>query len=153
MCRMWICLLPETARQAMNVCWLWAVPYFICLLSSRSWAWVSRSLDFNTWEVEKSVLVAQSCPTLCNPVAHQAPLFMGFSRQEYWSGLPFSSPGDLPNPGIKPGLPNCGQILYCLSHQESGTGKWCECCCFRFLQPKSIDWHALFPNFPLLSPG
>ena len=35
-------------------------------------------------------------------VAHQAPLSMGFSRQEYWSGLPFPSPGDLPDPGIKP---------------------------------------------------
>jgi len=35
-------------------------------------------------------------------VAHQAPLAMGFSRQEYWSGLPCPPPGDLPNPGIKP---------------------------------------------------
>ena len=35
-------------------------------------------------------------------VAHQAPLSIGFSRQEYWSGLPFPSPGDLPNPGIEP---------------------------------------------------
>ena len=35
-------------------------------------------------------------------VAHEAPLFMGFSRQEYWSGLPCPSPGDLPEPGIKP---------------------------------------------------
>ena len=34
-------------------------------------------------------------------IAHQAPLSMGFPRQEYWSGLPFSSPGDLPKPGIK----------------------------------------------------
>ena len=34
-------------------------------------------------------------------VAHQAPLSMGFSRQEYWSGLPCLSPGDLPDPGIK----------------------------------------------------
>ena len=34
--------------------------------------------------------------------AHQAPLSMGFSRQEYWSGLPFPSPGDLPDPGIEP---------------------------------------------------
>ena len=34
-------------------------------------------------------------------VAHQAPLSMEFSMQEYWSGLPFSSPGDLPDPGIK----------------------------------------------------
>ena len=38
-------------------------------------------------------------------VACQAPLSMGFSRQEYWSGLPFPSPGDLPNPGIEPGSP------------------------------------------------
>ena len=35
----------------------------------------------------------------------QAPLPMGFSRQEYWSGLPFPSPGDLPNPGIEPTSP------------------------------------------------
>ena len=35
-------------------------------------------------------------------VAHQVPLSMGFSRQEYWSGFPFPSPGDLPNPGIEP---------------------------------------------------
>ena len=38
-------------------------------------------------------------------VAYQAPLSMGFSRQEYQSGLPFPSPGDLPNPGIEPGSP------------------------------------------------
>ena len=38
-------------------------------------------------------------------VAHQAPLSMGFSRQEYWNGLPFPPPGDLPNPGIKPVSP------------------------------------------------
>ena len=35
-------------------------------------------------------------------IAHQAPLFIGFSRQEYWSGLPFPPPGDLPDSGIKP---------------------------------------------------
>ena len=38
-------------------------------------------------------------------VAHQDPQFMGFSRQEYWSGVPFPSPGDLPNPVIEPGSP------------------------------------------------
>ena len=38
-------------------------------------------------------------------VAYQAPLSVGFSRQEYWSGLPFPSPGDLPNPGIELGFP------------------------------------------------
>ena len=38
-------------------------------------------------------------------VAHQAPLSMGFPRQEHWSGFPFPSPGDLPDPGIKPESP------------------------------------------------
>ena len=53
-------------------------------------------------------LVAKSCPTLETPwtVACQATLSMGFPRQEYWSGLPFYSPGDLPNPGIKPTSPS-----------------------------------------------
>ena len=68
-----------------------------------------------------TVLVAQSCPTLATPwtVAHQAPLSMGFSRQEYWSGVPFPSPGNLPNIGIQPGTPALQQILYHLSHQGS----------------------------------
>ena len=59
-------------------------------------------------------------------VAHQAPLFVEFSREEYWSGLPFPSPGDLPNPWTEPGLlpdpgieprspEHCMQILYWLS--------------------------------------
>ena len=50
----------------------------------------------------------QSCPTLCDPMNYsppQAPLSMGFSRQEYWGGLPFPSPEDLPDPGIEPGSP------------------------------------------------
>ena len=51
--------------------------------------------------------------------ARQAPLSRGFSRQEYWSGLPFPSPGDLPNPGIEPGSAVCRQTLYPLSHQGS----------------------------------
>ena len=52
-------------------------------------------------------LVSKLCLTLATPwtVAHQAPLSMGFSRQEYWSELPFPSPGDLPDPGIKPRSP------------------------------------------------
>ena len=52
-------------------------------------------------------LVTKSCPTLASPwtVAHQAPPSMEFRRQEYWSGLPFPSSGDLPNPGIEPKSP------------------------------------------------
>ena len=48
----------------------------------------------------------QSCVAFCNPrtVAHQAPLSMELSRQEHWRGLTFTSPGNLPNPGIKPAL-------------------------------------------------
>ena len=52
-------------------------------------------------------------------VAHQAPLSMDFSRQEYWGGLTFPSPGDLPDPGIEPG----GRLLYHLSHQGSQRAK------------------------------
>ena len=50
-------------------------------------------------------------------VAYQAPPTMGFFRQEYWSGLPFPSPGDLPDPGIEPGLLHWRQMLSPLSHQ------------------------------------
>ena len=59
--------------------------------------------------------VAQSCPILCDPkrtVAYQAPLSMEFSKQEYWSEEPFPTPGDLPDPGIKPMSYTGRQILY-----------------------------------------
>ena len=56
-------------------------------------------------------------------VAHQAPLSMGFSRQEYWSGLPCPPPGDLPDPGIKPMSLALSPVLktdsLLLSHQQS----------------------------------
>ena len=52
-------------------------------------------------------LVAKLCLSLATPwtVGYQAPPSVGSSRQECWSGLPFPSPGDLPNPGIEPGSP------------------------------------------------
>ena len=51
--------------------------------------------------------VAQLCPALATPwtIARQGSLSIDFSRQEYWSRLPFPPPGDLPNPGIEPGSP------------------------------------------------
>ena len=68
-----------------------------------SWIRVTPELALVKWVSE----VTQLCPTLCDPwtVAHQAPPSMGFSRQEYWSALPFPSPGDLPHPGIEPRSP------------------------------------------------
>ena len=52
-------------------------------------------------------MCAQSCHSVATPwtVACQAPLSMGFSKQEYWSGVPFPSPGHLPNPGMEPRSP------------------------------------------------
>ena len=61
----------------------------------------------NISEGESESEVTQSCLTLCNLMdcSHQAPPSMGFSRQEYWGGLPFPSPGDLPDPGMEPRSP------------------------------------------------
>ena len=66
--------------------------------------WVGFAL---VQESENESEVAQSCPTLCTPwtVAYQASPSMGFSRQEYWSGLSFPFPGDLADPGIEPESP------------------------------------------------
>ena len=93
---------------------------------SKNWTWLSKwttshftdeieveflsSLrNFNYWYISLIVAfklseVAQSCLTLCD-FAYQAPQSMGFSRQEYWSGLPFTYPGDHPHPGIEPESP------------------------------------------------
>ena len=60
----------------------------------------------------------QSCPTLWT-VAREAPLSMGFSRQEYWSGLPFPTLGDFPNPGIEPRPPVLQADSLPLSHRGS----------------------------------
>ena len=66
-------------------------------------------------------LVAELCLTLVTlwTVAYQVPLSIGFSRQKYWSGLLFPSPGDLSKPVIEPGPPALQADLYHLSHQGS----------------------------------
>ena len=73
-------------------------------------------------------------------VAHQAPLSMGFSRQQYWSALPFPFPGDLPDPE-NPGLLDCRRMLYHLSHQGSPAA----------LKVSTID-HLHLPFHLLISP-
>ena len=88
---------------------LWLVPFLsVCVLHS-----------YLLWSQYLSLLccccfVVKSCPTPWAGV-HQGPLSMGFLRQEYWSRLPFPSPGDLPDPGTKPVFPariSCRQIVY-----------------------------------------
>ena len=66
-------------------------------------------------------LVAKSCLTLATPwaVAHQAPLSMEFSRQEYWSGWPFPPPEGLPNPGIELISPTLKEDSLPTEHQGS----------------------------------
>ena len=72
-------------------------------------SWLNSREQHHLQETEKKekVLVAQSCQLFVTPwtVTRQAPLSMGFSRQEYWSGLSFLSSGDLPDPGIEPRSP------------------------------------------------
>ena len=69
-------------------------------------------------------------------VAHQAPLSMGFSRQEYWSGLPFPSMRIFLTQGLNPGLPHCRQMLYHLSYQ----GSLLTVLIFHFSLPVQHQW-------------
>ena len=103
---------------------------------------------FSTTEppVTCHVLVTQSCPTLCNPwaVAHQAPLSMGFSRQEYWSGLPFPSPEDLPDPGIEPRSPSLqADALTSAPPGRPRFNPWVG----------KIPWRRKWQPIPVLLPG
>ena len=65
------------------------------------WKYIYKNHLRHKWKVLSCVRLFATLWT----VAHQARLSMGFSRQEYWSGLPFPSPGELPNPGIESGSP------------------------------------------------
>ena len=81
---------------------------FLALTSSNNSLLLLSPFYFRTkghvWCVSHSVVSTSLWPH-GRYVAHQGPPSMEFSRQEYWSGLPFPSPGDLPDPGIKPGSP------------------------------------------------
>ena len=74
-----------------------------------------------TCKISHVRLSPQSFPALCNPLGCNlpAPLSMGFSRQECWSGLHALLQGIFPTQGSNPGLLHCSWILYQLSHQES----------------------------------
>ena len=66
--------------------------------------WDGHCLSLSVSNTDLCALFIELCLTLYSPwtVAHQAPLSMELYKQEYWSGLPFPTPRDLPNPGIKP---------------------------------------------------
>ena len=81
-------------------------------------------------------------------VAHKAPLSLEFSRQAYWSGLQFSSPGDLPSQGLKYHR-HCRQILYHLSHQGSLMKGWREISSFPVAwESWAHPWYGQVPRMP-----
>ena len=77
-----------------------------CVIYCHTLTWISHKYTWVSY-VCKWVKSLSRVRLFATPwtVAHQAPPSMGFSRQEYWSGLPIPSPGDLPNPGIEPRSP------------------------------------------------
>ena len=100
--------------------WGWVVNSFPCLGSTLCQAHTNHANTFRIYStpqsrLKQSYFTAVKVKSVRHPVmsdfatlwtvASQAPLPTGFSRYEYWSGLPFPSPGDLPNSGIEPGSP------------------------------------------------
>ena len=144
-CRLWVWVLlaswPPHHRPRCPVSVLWVhplvvyllfsfhdfvnIPWDVCCLTCSLFLWISVSLTLTTVTLVECLCTLQckcwslSRVWLCDPVncSHQAPLSMEFSRQEYWSGLSFPSPGDRPHPkdrGLNPSLLHCRRILYCL---------------------------------------
>ena len=110
-----------------------------CNLPNSLWTTIDFIYFFLAWThvgpLQMPILWWHSCVCTCSvtqpwwlfatlwTVTHQAPLSMEFSRQEYWSGLPFPSPVDLPDPGIKlesPAFPNLAGIFF----TTTSPGKW-----------------------------
>ena len=94
-----------------------------------------------------SDLVAKLCLTLVTPwtVTCQTPLSLGFSRQEYWSGLSFPSPGDLPNIGIRSGFPalKAGFLPTELQGKLCSTGSYFTICALAILLCKNSLFHFI----------
>ena len=95
-----------------------------------------HSINFNVAPSWKSLIYLMCVPSQVQlfatswTVALQPPLSMGFSRQEYWRGLPFSSPGDLPDPGIGPVSPAlAGRVFATSAAWEAHTGLALYGCC------------------------
>ena len=138
-----LCYFPLVAFNTVSVCLIFAVwllcisvcssLFLSCLKFCASWTLLTNS--FPKLQSVALLCCAQSCLTLCNPwtIAHQDPLSTEFSRPEYQSGLPFTIPEDLPDPGIKP------VCLLRLLH------------CWKF--PAIISSNIFFRSFSLSSPS
>ena len=117
--------------------------YFCYYISSTSH---HQALDPGSWGLKGKVKSLSHVRLFVTPwtVAYQTSLSMGFSRQGYWSGLPFPSPGDLPDLGIEPRSPALQADALPLSHQGF---KGPESSCIRF------PWNLISLPFPLCLPA
>ena len=115
-----------------------------CLLAGWPLIWMSDlSIYFIRWfiwtfwvlvssSVSQWVKVTQSCLTLCDPMKYSpsgSHLSLGFSRQEYWSGLLFPSPGDFPKPGVEPSSPVLFSFSFASFWSLPYWGLWGLCVC------------------------
>ena len=116
--------------------------FFLLHMNSKFKHWLFVESPNRTWFGGS---VAKSCLTLVTPwtVAFQAPLSMRFSSQEYWNGVPFPSPGDLPGPEIKPrslALPAVGNIV------KSHMTRWFRHVCRHPYTAYIFNWAWMLPS-------
>ena len=112
----------------------WTNPMSILSAASRSKALTSWLWRKKVKSLSRFLLSATPWPAAC-----QAPPSRGFSRPEYWSGLPFPPPGDLPDPGIRARSPTLQTLFYCLSH---------TCCDLLMPKVKIAQHHSPWPAPP-----
>ena len=115
------CGVKEARSKRIHTMWLhlreaqkWVKEIHTMTSQDNSYYIVITSGEMGDLDVSVCVCVYMSDSATLWTLAHQAPLSMGFSRQEYWSRLPCPPPGDLPNPGMKP-------VLLCLLHWQVGS--------------------------------
>ena len=147
-----------TALIAQEIPNIWGVGSQNCRWSPNIWEinilviWMIRYLSLlnhdvtilwkDTLRLSTCCLVTESCPTLWPPwtVAWEAPLSVEFSRLDYWSGLPFPSPGDLPGPGLNLCLLPCRWIPHHWATWE--TWDWVDILLILQLSPTSLGFQA-----------
>ena len=99
------------------------LPALCCLTGCQLWAVCTQSC------IQQIIVCAQSCVTLCNPMDCSPPgaSVWNSSRQEYWSGLPFPTPGDLPDPGVEP-VSLASSTLAGEFFTTAAAAKWLQLC-------------------------